>query len=279
MLNLPKKEATSDFSSKDKILSAFFEASTNSSKYRFARVDSNFEKFLPYLKEGAIKLYIYYLMKANNKTGVSWHSVKTIADALGVTDRSVSNWNSQLEDFNLIVRDHFDKQSKSTFVLPLTDYIIKYTQDEINQLFTEINLLSSGPDTKVFGKLNTAFTLYFKGKNITKITCMYLERNYLHNNTNIHCAKTFLYYEETLDKTHVINQTLHSKTFDKEIYSIVQKETIILGNRQIQSNNYFINSVKSTAEDMLFKIMCELTDSSSDLSQLPKLSTEKKEET
>ena len=33
--------------------------------FRFAKVDSNFAAFLPYLKDGAVKLYLYYAVVAN----------------------------------------------------------------------------------------------------------------------------------------------------------------------------------------------------------------------
>ena len=48
--------------------------------FRFAKVDSNFVNFLPYLKDGAVKLYLYYAAAANNDTGESWHSIDTISN-------------------------------------------------------------------------------------------------------------------------------------------------------------------------------------------------------
>ena len=76
------------------LLSTFYRNATNKSnkKFRFAKVDGKFTAFLPHLKDGAVKLYLYYAIAANNETGESWHSIDTISQKLGATERSIGKW-------------------------------------------------------------------------------------------------------------------------------------------------------------------------------------------
>ena len=53
---------------------------------------------------GALKLYIFLGIKSDNNTGESFYTVKYIAEYFNVSERSISNWISELEDNNLIIR-------------------------------------------------------------------------------------------------------------------------------------------------------------------------------
>ena len=102
-LGLKQKEVLFENTEKE-LLSAFYASSTGKSnkEFRFAKVDSNFVRFLPYLNDGAVKLYLYYAVVAKNDTGESWHSIDTISQKLDATARSIGNWNRQLEDLGYI---------------------------------------------------------------------------------------------------------------------------------------------------------------------------------
>ena len=76
MIDLGLKQKEGLFQNTEKeLLSAFYANGTGKSnkEFRFAKVDSNFVNFLPHLKDGAIKLYLYYAVVAKNNTGESWH--------------------------------------------------------------------------------------------------------------------------------------------------------------------------------------------------------------
>ncbi|MBA1395118.1 hypothetical protein EQ500_14800, partial [Lactobacillus sp. XV13L] len=62
------------------------------------------KQYLPYISNGALKLYIDYGFRSKNKTGDSWPSVRTLARELGVDERTINNWNSELLDLQLIAR-------------------------------------------------------------------------------------------------------------------------------------------------------------------------------
>ena len=98
-LNLKKKETLFQNTEAD-ALSLFYASSTRKSnkEFHFARVDKNFCAFLPYLTEGAAKLYLYYAFSAKNETGESWHSVETISRIWGrqsgVSETGTAFWRS-----------------------------------------------------------------------------------------------------------------------------------------------------------------------------------------
>lgn len=134
MINLGLKRKETLFQdTESELLSEFYSKSTDKSNrgFRFVRVDSNFINFLPYLKDGAVKLYLYYAAVAKNETGASWHSVDTISKKLDATERSIGNWNRQLENLGLIFRASSGKRSKTTFVLPLTGFAVKMSLERM----------------------------------------------------------------------------------------------------------------------------------------------------
>jgi len=146
MINLNLKRNETRFRNVEKdLLTMFHSCGTGKSNknFRFAKVDSNFVNFLPYLKDGAVKLYLYYAAAANNDTGESWHSIDTISKKLSATERSIGNWNNQLENMGLIYRTSIGKRSKATFVLPLTGFAVKMSASQMEQALTELNLYTS----------------------------------------------------------------------------------------------------------------------------------------
>ena len=62
MINLDLKKAEAPFKDTEKeLLSIFYSGCTGKTnkRFRFARVDSKFMNYLPHLKDGAVKLYLY----------------------------------------------------------------------------------------------------------------------------------------------------------------------------------------------------------------------------
>ena len=64
-LNLKKNETRFKNVEND-LLALFFSSATSKSNktFRFAKVDNNLTAFLPYLTDGAVKLYLYYALAA-----------------------------------------------------------------------------------------------------------------------------------------------------------------------------------------------------------------------
>lgn len=97
-------------------------ANKTKTKEPFFAVYKDIEPYLYDIDPGPLKLYIYYGFASGNDSGYSWHAINTIADNLKVNKKTVEAWNKKLEDYGLITRFHDSKPSKSTYLLPLSDY-------------------------------------------------------------------------------------------------------------------------------------------------------------
>ena len=147
--------------------------------FRFAKVDNQFSGYLPYLSDGAVKLYLYYAFAAKNEDGGSWHSIETICKNLNVSDRSIVNWNNQLETLGLIYRTRGNKKSKSTYLLPLTSYCVEMTREKINQIFEKIDFFGSDTVIRAFGACESITRLIIpqeKNNLMYVITCVQLRK-------------------------------------------------------------------------------------------------------
>ena len=82
-----------------------------------------FNKFsdvkLKNINGNALKLYIYLGINSNTYTGEVWHSLETISQYFGKSERTIRSWLKDLEDLNLIYRMqlNFNKESH-TFLQP-----------------------------------------------------------------------------------------------------------------------------------------------------------------
>lgn len=95
----------------------------------FFQLYKSFFKYLPELKTGALALYLFYGFHSDNDKGNSWHSIDTIARELDTTERSINNWNKVLTDLGLILRVQGNTRSKITYLLPLSDYVVKIDEN------------------------------------------------------------------------------------------------------------------------------------------------------
>lgn len=94
------------------------------SKETFFIIPTGLKGYLPYFYTKAMNLFLYYCFHANNETGESWHSIETIAENLAVSTRTVNKWNIVLENAGLIYRKSNNHLSKSTFLLPISNYYV-----------------------------------------------------------------------------------------------------------------------------------------------------------
>lgn len=240
MIKLNLKRNENRFKNTESELLALFHASAtgkSNKAFRFAKVDSNFAAFLPYLKDGAVKLYLYYAVVANNDTGESWYSIDTISKKLGATERSIGNWNNQLEDLGLIFRTSTGKKSKATFVLPLTGFAVKMSIQQIEQILGELNLYGANEYTRVFGKVQSVTKLYVKGEvadTVSEILCVHLQKLSTAGAIELNRVDTFIYNISTTTNEDIAKKLL---TFDSEDkVAIVNGENeIVLGKKNAKS--------------------------------------------
>ena len=273
-LNLKKKE-THFKNAKNDLLSLFYSSATGKSNkaFRFAKVDNNLAAFLPHLKDGAIKLYLYYALVANNDTGESWHSIDTISKKLGTTERSISNWNNQLEDLGLIYRTGTGKKSKATFILPLTGFAVKMNIQQIEQVISELDLYGVNEYTKVFGRIQSLTKLYVKGDvadSINEVVCVHLQKLTTVDSVEIHRVNTFMYNISTTTNEDAAKKLLAFESEEKVAIVDCEKE-ITLGKRTpTPLKCFFINDSSKIDDTAVYEIMSQLTDDV-DVSDLPQI--------
>lgn len=266
MIKLNLKRNETRFKNTESELLALFHASAtgkSNKTFRFAKVDSNFAAFLPYLKDGAVKLYLYYAVVANNGTGESWYSIDTISKRLGVTERSIGNWNNQLEDLGLIFRTSTGKKSKATFVLPLTGFAVKMSIQKIEQILDELNLYKVNEYTRVFGKIQSVTKLYIKGEvadTVSEVLCVHLRKLSTANSVELNRVDAFIYNISTTTNEDVTKKLLTFEDEDKVAIVNGEKE-IVLGKKTLSPFQcFFINDSLKIDDTAVYEIMSQLTD-------------------
>lgn len=258
------------------LLSIFHTNATGKSNkfFRFAKVDSNFTAFLPHLTDGAVKLYLYYSIAANNETGESWHSIDTISKKLDATERSVSNWNSQLEDLGLIFRTNTGKKSKTTFVLPLTGFAVNMNLQQMEQILDELNLYDLNIHTKTFGQVQSLIKLYTKNEtndSFNEVLCLHLKKKNTAASIELNTIDTYIYSVSSLTNEETKKKLSEFETEEKVVRINGEKE-IILGKNTFKSFNcFFINESTKIDNNIIFDYMRQLTDDV-DFSDLPIIS-------
>ncbi|MDH9725200.1 hypothetical protein PZM28_13355 [Staphylococcus aureus] len=103
------------------------------SQKNFAIIPSAILSYLSEFDNKALSLYLYYCLHARNDKGESWHSTNKCANELGVTVRSINNWNNVLERMGLIFRESNNHSSLSTFLLPISNYISVFQNTKLDE--------------------------------------------------------------------------------------------------------------------------------------------------
>lgn len=277
-LNLPMKE-NPFVDMENEVLSLFYSSSTNqkSKVFRFAKLDSNFSAYLPYLKDGAIKLYLYYALAAKSDSGESWHSIDKISKSLNATDRSIGNWNNELEDLGLIYRTKCGRKSKTTFLLPLTGFAVKLSTKKIGQMLTELDLYNTNENSKVFGRFESLTKLYIVDESkgaLYNVTAVHLKKTHRSGKQLLNSISVFLYdvspvKEKALSDTIVTEGAKHKEN----VVLIKTKNEVSLGKRKLPGcNSFFINESHAFPIDdaVIYAIMSQL-ESNIDISVMPEM--------
>lgn len=272
-LALQKKETTFNNVEKE-LLSVFFSKSSDKHNkiFRFSKIDNHFIDFLPHISDGAIKLYLYYLMVANNQSGESWYSTATLSEKLSATERSIGNWNNELQNLGLIFRKSSGKKSKTTYVLPLTRFSARMSIQKINQILSELNLYVPNEHSKIFGEVQSLTKLYLKNKEqktLVESYCLHLKRTVGIKTATINKVDIYLYTEPTSVKE-AIQKKLSKCDRDKEVFIINNNESFPFDKKNKPSNCFFINVPCKIDDQSIFEIMDQLTDDI-DFSKLPQV--------
>ncbi len=278
MIDLGLKVKESLFKNIEKeLLSVFYSKSKDKSnkEFTFARVDSNFINFLPYLNDGAVKLYLYYGVVAKNDTGESWHSIDTISQKLDATGRSIGNWNRQLEDLGLIYRTGNGRKSKTTFILPLTGFAVKMSAQKIEQVLTELKLSEANESSKIFGKFQSVTKLYVKSQTtdtITELLCVHLNREATVGTTVLNSVNTYLFDVLPTADEDVIKK-LSEHEGNGKVTRVIGEGKITLGKKAFESFNcFFVNVPSKVDEAAVYEIMSQLTKEDVDFSDVDQIS-------
>lgn len=277
MINFGLKPREALFKDTEKeLLSAFYAGGTTKSnkEFHFAKVDSNFVNFLPYLNDGAVRLYLYYAIFAKNETGESWHSMDTISKKLKTTERSINNWNHQLEDLGLIFRTNSGKRSKTTFVLPLTGFAVKMSTQKMDQMLTELNLFSASEYSKIFGKFQSVMRLYVRNRDkntITEILCIHLRRESKVKNTVLNSVDTYVFdVVQPIDEA--VAEKLSGCEISKPIAVVEGGEGISLGGKALTPRCFLIDDSSGLTESDVYEAMRQLTQEDPDFSTVERIS-------
>lgn len=87
-------------------------------------VANSIEEYLPLITSPAMNLYLFYAIHAKNETGDSFYSLDTISQKLHVSKKTLTNWNSTLQDAGLITRQTVPNRSSITQLRPTSDFTV-----------------------------------------------------------------------------------------------------------------------------------------------------------
>lgn len=238
----------------------------------FYILPNGIKKYLSYFDGKALNLYLYYCLHSNNETGESWHSTKTCARELGVSERSINNWNLTLEDVGLIKRISTNRSSKSSFLLPISDFIYHEKNKGVIEYLKDYHTSSYQRD--IDGDLVAVFNLFQwrKNKDTGDYTdpyntiCLCFERVHRPKKSNeIFVVRKFVLLDEGFVKQTVStsNNGLYADVFrikNKEDEFDLQKELEDKGldfKTNVVFDNLFINS-KFNLKDFYKKDILDL---------------------
>lgn len=203
---------------------------------------------------GALKLYVYYGFASKNKTGESWHSVGNVAKSMDVSPRTIDKWNVELEESGLIKRVNAGKKSKTVFLLPLSDYVLRLSSIE------QLSKWLSSPDfNEIYGDGIRYFLLVQSSRQDKKDNYIHYHvflTEKKHGNLNkIHTL--FVYVERNSNLGPNINDDSDEKFFRLEKHNDLQSfET------DIPTRRWCVDSeIKLSDDEILIDLVLELTHS------------------
>lgn len=236
---------------------------------KFFLIYKDFEVHLKDISQGALKLYLYYGFHAKNDTGLSWHGIETISNYFNVSERSINNWNKELEERGLIARTNRNARSKNTYLLPFSLNVMK---------LNDLSVIKTNKFNEVYGNVVRAFHLF----QFRKQTPDNESFNQPYNLILLVCSKKF-------PKGKYKHFTVFEYNPDSNIYTLNEdedlKDTIYLFDTDITLPNVdidFEGIVIHTKHNLklkpvLINVIKELLDPDTDFSTYKKFKSIKKE--
>lgn len=88
-------------------------------KEGFFPIFYEFKNYLPHLSGGAVALFVYIGIHANNQSGENFHSLDRVSKFFGKSSRTISTYFKELEEIGLVERFQLDLNGKAhTFIRP-----------------------------------------------------------------------------------------------------------------------------------------------------------------
>lgn len=226
-------------------------------KKNFMMIPKEFieSKYIQAINSNAVSLYLYYIYRAKNETGISWPSISRIAEDLNVSEKSINNWNATLENIGLIHRES-GFLSKTTYLLPISNYLT------LEKRTTFKNFVETSKKA-IDGELVAAFHLFQwrKGQNTEKydspynVICLVFRRTY-NNPLKIGKEKfrvdKIVFFEEGIKRV-----TFKEEQFKEKVATFESPEKDALNSHNIKIKGLIINSainLKDFNDDLLESI-------------------------
>lgn len=174
---------------------------------KFFMVPSEIIKYVSSIKSKAMNLYLYYSYRANNNSGKSWASVERAAEDLCISTKSVNNWNKELESLGLIARVNEGKSSKTTYLLPITDYYYFEKNTTPEKLIEFSNPVLDGNLMSIFHLFQWRKENSEEFTKPYNLTCLIFKRSYepeeANNNNKFRVIKAVFFEEKEFKKMHI----------------------------------------------------------------------------
>lgn len=223
----------SNYDDEDTVLKDYYGSwrvfNQNISEGYVALFNSFKNNLLKELDGGALRLYIYFSLHANNSEGHSWHSIDTIANYFDVQTRTVDNWISILTEKGLIYRAKKSNKSYTTYLLPYSETLIELTptrsfKDECQDLIDDF-IKNIKSNNKIYGDIINVFHL-FQWKKVQGSTKMSIQWVLINTKRGNGILVTHYYQFRGIGESGVNNFNINETYSFKSPYTYMSKPII-----------------------------------------------------
>ena len=149
--------------------SYLYETWKKQQKNSYFLLSNNIIEYLKMIKNPAMNLYLFYVSKSNNAQGYSTWSINNIAEILNTSIKTLTNWNSTLQDAGLILRIPRMYNSYRTQLLPTSDFTISIdNKDKLKHMINAISDIGYNVDNNIVIICNDNVYIQFSNKYAVK---------------------------------------------------------------------------------------------------------------
>ena len=141
----------------------------------YAVVSNSLKEYLKFIRTPALNLYMMYVIAADNNTGESFYSIDKLSKELGVSNKTIDNWNNILIDLGLIVRKQTFNSSARTFLLPMSDMIFLSKEEDTFNMYKDLIESENFRETSLIKLVELD-----KNQEHTVYSCFQYTRKYTH---------------------------------------------------------------------------------------------------